>query len=151
MSRLSAPKISAVIALALCFSGCSLTATMLPVEGPLSLQRPVPVLQVKADGILGNSGNISFTMPDGETCRGRWASAAGAGFSVGSATLLSQYGPTVLSGYTISTGEGQNPGQALVTCTKGRTFQIEFVTGAGTAHGFGVGKDNEGNLYRFVF
>jgi hypothetical protein len=59
-------------------TGCALTATMMPVEGPLSQQRPVPVLKVKADGILGGNGKLSFAMPDGEQCAGRWSSAAGA-------------------------------------------------------------------------
>lgn len=131
--------------------GCSLKATMVPVEGPLSHIRPVRVLYVRADGILGNSGDISFVMPDGESCKGRWSSAAGAGLSIGSAGLLSQYGSTYITGYSVSTGTGQNPGQALAVCSKGRTVQLEFVTGAGTAHGFGIGKDNESNIYRFVF
>lgn len=43
------------------------------------------------------------------------------------------------------------PGYALATCSRGRTLQLEFVTGAGTAHGFGIAKDNEGNIFRFVF
>ncbi len=124
---------------------------MVPVEGPLSLLRPVPVLRVRADGILGNSGNISFTMPDGDLCKGRWASAAGAGVTIASASLLTQYGPKYVTGYSVSTGSGQNPGQAIIVCGKGRTIQLEFVTGAGTAHGFGIGKDNEANVYRFVF
>lgn len=51
----------------------------------------------------------------------------------------------------MSTGTGQNPGQAIATCAKGRTLQLEFVTGAGTAHGYGIGKDNDGNIYRSVF
>ncbi len=144
-------KIVYLLLLTLALSGCALTATMVPVEGPLSQQRPAPVIQVKADGIMGNSGNIVFAMPGGETCKGRWSSAAGAEVTVGAASLISQYGSTVLSGYSVSTGRGQNPGQAIATCPQGRTVQLEFVTGAGTAHGFGVGKDNEGNLYRFVF
>lgn len=131
--------------------GCSLNATMIPVEGPFSALRPMPVLRVKVDGIMGNSGKLSFTMPDGDTCQGRWASAAGAGVTVGGGSLISQYGSTYISGYSVSTGWGQNPGQALATCGKGRMFQLEFVTGAGTAHGFGIGKDNEENIYRFVF
>jgi hypothetical protein len=140
-----------LLSLAVTSTGCAMTATMIPVEGPLSQVRPAPVLQVRVDGILGNSGKLSFTMPDGEACNGRWASAAGAGVTVGSAGLLSQYGSMYVSGYSVSTGTGQNPGQALALCSKGRTLQLEFVTGAGTAHGFGIGKDNEGNIYRFVF
>jgi hypothetical protein len=112
---------------------------------------PVPVIEAKADGILGNSGNFSFDMPDGESCRGRWGSAAGSGVSFSSGSLIDQYGTVYLQGYSISPGPGQNPGQALVACDRGRTFQIEFVTGAGTANGFGIGKDNAGNVYRMVF
>lgn len=132
-------------------SSCSLTGMMVPVEGPLSQLQPPPVLNVRADGIMGNSGNVTFAIPDGETCKGRWSSAAGAGVTVGSASLLSQYGSAYLSGYSVSSGTSQNPGQALAVCSKGRSVQLEFVTGAGTAHGFGIAKDNEGNVYRFVF
>ena len=132
-------------------SACSLNATMVSVQGPLSQIRPVPVLSVHVDGIMGNSGNLSFVLPDGDKCKGRWSSAAGAGVTVGSGSLLSQYGSTYISGFSASTGSGQNPGQALAVCDRGRTFQLEFVTGAGTAHGFGIGKDNEENIYRFVF
>jgi hypothetical protein len=132
-------------------SACSLNATLVPVEGPMSQTRPVPVIHAKADGILGNSGNITFAMANGETCKGRWSSAAGAGVTVGSGSLISTYGSAYLSGYRVSTGKGQNPGQALAVCSTGRSLQLEFVTGAGTTHGFGIGKDNEGNVYRFVF
>jgi hypothetical protein len=141
----------AVVILACCATACALTATMVPVEGPMSLLRPVPVLKVHVDGILRNSGNVSFRMPDGDRCRGRWSSAAGANATFASGSLLSQYGTTYVSGYSISTGSGQNPGQAIAVCDNGRTLQIEFVTGAGTAHGFGIAKDNEANIYKLVF
>ena len=132
-------------------SGCSVNATMIPVEGPLSQMRPPPVLNVRVNGVQGSTGALSFQMPDGESCQGRWASAAGSGVSVGQASLLSQYGSTYITCFSISPGRRQNPGQALATCQRGRTLQLEFVTGAGTAHGYGIGKDNEGNVYRFVF
>ena len=147
MERLS------VLVLCLTTIGCSLTATMVPVEGPLSERRPLPVLEVKVDGIMGNSGDLSFTMPDGETCSGRWSSAAGGGdVTVTSGSLVSEYGSAYLSSYSISSdGSGQNPGQAIATCSDGRTVLVEFITGAGTAHGFGIAKDTEENVYRFVF
>ena len=47
------------------------------------------MIQAKADGIMGNSGNVTFAMPDGATCKGRWSSAAGAGVTIGSAGLVS--------------------------------------------------------------
>ena len=132
-------------------SGCGITGTMIPVEGPLSKTRPVPVLQVAIDGILGNSGNLSFNMPGGERCTGKWSSAAGSGVSVNFGGLISKYGAVYGSGVTVSPGRGQNPGQALAVCDSGRTLQLEFVTGAGTASGYGFGKDNQENVYRFVF
>ena len=145
--------VGSVLLVTILCTGCSLTATMVPVAGPLSERRPLPVLQVKVDGIMGNSGDLSFTMPDGETCEGRWSSAAGGGdVTVTSGSLVSEYGTAYLDGYSISSdGSGQNPGQAIAVCSEGRTVLIEFVTGAGTAHGFGIAKDNEDNVYRFVF
>ena len=140
-----------VVVLATISSACSMTAMMIPVEGPMSEVRPVPTLNVFVQGINSNSGKLSFTMPDGDKCAGRWGSAAGSGLTVGAGSLIGQYGSTYLSGFSISAGRGQNPGQALMTCEKGRTVQLEFVTGAGTAHGYGIGKDNEGNIFRFVF
>ena len=71
--------------------------------------------------------------------------------TVGGGSLISQYGSTYLTGYSMSTGSGQNPGRALATCGSGKVFDLEFVTGAGTAHGFGIGKDNDDNIYRFIF
>jgi hypothetical protein len=105
----------------------------------------------RVDGITGNSGKLGVLMPGGDACKGRWSSAAGAGITVGAGSLFSQYGSTYITGYSVSTGHGQNPGQALMVCASGRTIQVEFVTGAGTAHGFGLAKDNEANIYRLVF
>jgi len=131
--------------------GCSTTATLFPVEGPLSEAVPVPQIAATVNGILGNSGSLSLTMPDGESCTGQWSSAAGAGVSTTSGSLLGQYGSVYGTATTVSTGSGQNPGAAILTCDKGRTIQVEFVTGAGTATGFGFAKDNRGNVYRVLF
>jgi len=132
-------------------AACALNATMVPVAGPLSEQKPVPVVKVRADGILGNSGKITFLLPPDDPCEGRWASAAGQDLTIASGNLISQYGATYLNGYSLSTGRGQNPGRALATCKTGRVVDLEFVTGAGTAHGFGIGKDNQQNIFKFVF
>jgi hypothetical protein len=61
--------------------------------------------------------------------------------------LLTQYGATHLSGYSLSS-PGMAPGFGLASCTKGRSFQIEFVS---RGHGFGIAKDTDGNVYRFLF
>ena len=143
------------------FSGCTTTASFYPVEGPLSRERPVPVIVAEANGISGNSGDIFLTMPDGETCKGKWASAAGAGASVGfssltgstigAKSLFNTYGSIYGFSAGMNTGTGQNPGQAMLICNRGRVLQMEFVTGAGTKHGFGLAKDNRGNVYKVVF
>lgn len=146
----SATRLAGVVAFA-ALTGCSMTATMVPVRGPLSQDTPVPVIQVKVKGIWGNSGELSFDLPGGEHCKGRWSSAAGASVTVSSGSLISQYGSTYLSGVSTSSGTGQNPGAALAVCDSGRTVDVEFVTGAGTAHGFGIAKDNRDNIYRLVF
>lgn len=132
-------------------AGCSTTVSMFPVEGPLSEERPVPTIEATADGIMGNSGNISLTMPDGEHCTGKWSSAAGAGIEIESGSLIGTYGSAYGTSTSVSTGTGQNPGQAILTCDQGRTIQLEFVTGAGTANGFGIAKDNEENIYKVLF
>ena len=135
----------------LILNGCATTGTMVPVEGPLSKMTPVPIIQPYADGIWGNTGNMSLTMPDGEQCKGRWSSAAGAGVAMGTGSLISTYGNVYGTGVSVSTGHGQNPGQAILTCDKGTIIHVEFVTGAGTANGFGFAKDNKGNVYRLIF
>ncbi len=140
-----------VFSLLLFISGCSTTATFYPVEGPLSNEQPLPVLTATVNGIAGNTGDMFLEMPDGEKCVGKWSSAAGAGISVGTGSLIGTYGSIYGVGSSISTGTGQNPGQAFLTCDNGRTIQIEFITGAGTANGFGFAKDSKENVYRVLF
>jgi hypothetical protein len=52
---------------------------------------------------------------------------------------------------SITSGGGQNPGRAIATCADGTRFDIEFVTGGGTANGFGFARDTRGNVYRVLF
>lgn len=130
-------------------TGCSLTATLLPVSGPLSLNKPVPTIDAKASGVMGNSGGLSWKMPDGEACKGRWSVIdLTTTESIGGGSLLTNYGSVYLSGYSVTSAAGMNRGYALATCAKGRTFEIEFVS---RGHGYGIAKDSDENIYRFVF
>jgi len=61
----------ALMALTMALSGCA-SARFYPVEGPLSMQKPMPVLKGKISGAF-YSGSMSVTMPDGEACQGHWA------------------------------------------------------------------------------
>jgi hypothetical protein len=72
--------------------GCSSAPNLYPVNGPLSEVKPLPVSRARVDGILGNSGRLALTMPDGERSTGQWSSAACLYASFGSGTLFSQHG-----------------------------------------------------------
>src|SRR5437879_2844331 len=52
--------------------GCRVTGRLYPVQGPLSAQTPTPVLLARLTGAF-SSGGISVVLPDGEVCKGRWA------------------------------------------------------------------------------
>jgi hypothetical protein len=135
----------------LLLSACSTSARLYAVEGPLNAGGPTPPLDVKVDGILGNNGKLSFAKADGVECSGEWSSAAGSGVSVTSGSLIGTYGASYLSAVSVSSGSGQNPGLAFAQCADGTTFDIEFVTGSGTASGFGIARDSAGNIYRLLF
>lgn len=132
-------------------TGCTTTANLYPVEGPLSQQKPFPVLVAHIDGIMGNTGNIKLTMPDGEVCNGKWSSAAGMSVGYGSVNLFSQYGSVFGSGFTVANKPGVNRGEAILVGNNGTLIEIEFYTGSGTANGFGLAKDNHGNIYKVLF
>ena len=140
-------------------AGCSTTAHLYPVEGPLSKQVPLPVLKARADGITGNTGNITLTMPDEEELRGRWSSIAPrqVTFSSGSGAASVQSGMAQAwaqvygSGFSVSNLPGVNRGEAMLTGSKGTVLQVEFFTGSGTANGNGVARDNHGNVFKVIF
>lgn len=138
-------------ALAAVLAGCSTTARLYPVEGPLSSQVPIPVITATVSGITGNNGPIGMTMPDGSTCSGEWSSAAASQVSFGSGSLIGTYGATYFQGVTIGAGKGQNPGRAIANCSDGNQIEVEFVTGAGTATGFGIARDRRANVFRVLF
>lgn len=148
-----------IFAILIILAGCSTTATLYPVEGPLSKEQPLPVLLATAGGIMGNTGNISLTLPDGEYCKGRWSSIApmSVGFPTASAsgtatTGMSSVWSTVYgSGFSVSNLPGVNKGEAMLVGDRGTVIQVEFYTGSGTANGSGVAKDNKGNIFKVLF
>ncbi len=141
INKASLATLSFIIVLTGC-SSLSTTASFYPIEGPLSKVQPLPVLTATADGITGNTGNISLTLPDGEFCKGRWSSIApmSVGFSKvsarGSVTtgMTSAWATVYGSGYSISNLPGVNKGEAMFVCDRGTVIQFEFYTGSGTAN-----------------
>lgn len=72
--------------------------------------------------------------------------------SVTTGSLIGLYGAT--AGFTSATSgnlPGVNRGQAFATCSRGTTVEAEFLTGSGTANGYGIAKDSGGNVYRMLF
>lgn len=132
-------------------SACSTDVSMFPIEGPVTSKRPLPVLVARADGITGNTGNLTMTLADQQTCSGKWSSAAPQFAAVASTSLFSQYGNA--AGLSVIAGNmpGVNRGEAFLTCSRGTTVQAEFYTGSGTANGYGVAKDSDGNVYKMLF
>lgn len=140
-------------------AGCSTTATLFPVEGPLSKQVPLPMLQARVDGITGNTGDISMELPDGDKCLGKWSSIApqSVGFSTGAALgagrtpLGPAWGRVFGAGFSVANVPGVNRGEAMLACASGTVIQVEFFTGSGTANGSGVAQDNVGNTFKVLF
>jgi hypothetical protein len=152
-------KVLASASFAVLLAACSTTATLYPVDGPLSKQRPLPVLTATVDGIMGNTGGISMTLPDGERCTGKWSSIApmSVGFSTASASGTATNGMTSVwttvygSGFSVRNLPGVNKGEAMLVGDRGTVIQVEFYTGSGTANGSGVAQDNKGNIYKVLF
>ena len=46
---------------------------------------------------------------------------------------------------------GVNRGQAMSFCESGKSIEAEFLTGSGTANGYGVAVDSNGNIYKLLF
>lgn len=152
-------KVLTVLAIAGASTACSTTATLYPVDGPLSQQQPLPVLTATVDGIMGNTGGISLLLPDGERCIGKWSSIApmsvgySTAFASGSAAngLASAWATVYGSGFSVRNVPGVNKGEAILVGNRGTVIRVEFFTGSGTANGNGVAKDNEGNTYKVLF
>ena len=152
-------RILLAIGLLLGLVGCSVTATLFPVSGPMTKQSPLPVLKAKVMGVMGNTGDIKLVMPDGEVCEGKWSSIAPTSSSVafGSATgsvssgLNSAWGTVYGSGFTMANKAGINRGEAVMVGNRGTVVQVEFYTGSGTANGTGVALDNKGNTFKVLF
>ncbi len=148
-----------VLILVITLTGCSTSANLYPVEGPLSKISPLPILIAKVEGILGNSGNISMSTADGESFTGKWSviSPMTSVFSSGSVNantttgLASVWTSVYGSGYSVANVGGVNSGQGMLIGNMGTVIEIEFRVGSGTSSGTGVAKDNKGNIFRVLF
>lgn len=102
--------------------GCSTTAILTPIEGPIS-QTGAPAISAKVNGIVGNSGTIETTLPSGEVCKGDWVA--------------------VRDGYQGSIVSGVARGD------RGTVIDFEMRADS-SARAVGTAKDNRGNKYRVI-
>lgn len=130
-----------------------------PVSGPLSKVSPLPVVKMKIEGVTGNSGPVSLTLPSGEFCKGRWSvtaprmggvvsTSASARVSSGLETAFVEMNGT---SYVSVAKPGVNKGQAVLVGEKGAIIECAFLVGSGTASGYGTAVDNRGNVYKVLF
>ena len=141
----------ASVSAALVLAGCTTSVTLYPIEGPLALQRPLPVVVATVNSVQDNTGSITMTLPKDETCTGKWSSAAPQMAAVTTTSLFGRYGAAAGFGMLTGPAPGVNRGEAFVACAQGTTLQAEFFTGSGTANGYGVAKDSNGNIYKMLF
>ena len=137
---------------------CSTSVSLFPISGPYAQAKQIQPIIAKADGIMGNSGKISLTLPSGEVCNGMWSSVAptSASANIGvasvglSSNMASAWGTAYGTSFSIGNSASVNRGEAMLVCDKGISMQIEFFTGSGTANGYGVAKDSNGNIYKVL-
>ena len=137
---------------------CSTSVSLFPISGPYAQAKQIQPIIAKADGIMGNNGKISLTLPSGEVCDGVWSSVAptSVSTSVGmgtiglSSSMASAWGTAYGSSFSVGNSATVNRGEAMLTCDKAISMQIEFFTGSGTANGYGVAKDSNGNIYKVL-
>lgn len=96
-----------------------------------------------------------MAMPDGEEGKGRWAVVApqstSATTSLYTGNMHSIWASVYGTSFTTQNLAGVNRGEAMVIGNKGRIIEVEFFVGSGTASGYGVAKDNKGNVYKLIF
>ena len=147
--------------------GCTGKVQFYPVQGPLSEQKPLPVLTAKATGAF-RSGDFSVVLSDGEVCKGRWAQVRPTKVSKDAITATVATTDDMSSVWDTVYGQGfyvahvlgaQLYVQAVLTGDRGTVVHVELYRPEGghvgsetsTGTGKGVAKDNKGNIYKLVF
>lgn len=141
--------IGILTALSACGSGT--TMQLYPTAGPLSMETPPPVVVAQASNETGNSGELTFRLPDRTKCEGTWTSVAPRVQSNVRGIDLSLRG---LGGKLSKSSEsvgGINRGEIYAICRDGTIMQGHFAMGSGTTSGSGTATDTRGNTYKLLF
>ena len=145
--------------------GCSHTARLYPVQGPLSAQTPSPVLVGKITGAF-NSGDLSVKLSDGELCKGRWsvvhppqvAKGENAAVAPASNGMPAAWDAVYGQGFYVSHVLGTRlHAQAQLAGDKGTVLNVEMYRSTEEhaanipASIKGVALDNKENIYKVAF
>jgi hypothetical protein len=144
--------------------GCSATARLYPVQGPLSTQTPLPVFLAKMTG-KPNSGTITAMLNSGEACKGHWQVIPRAKAAKGATTatypsdnnMSAEWDAVYGTGFYVAHVLGQKLYvRTVLTGNQGTVLNAEMYrpdTHDDVALGSikGVAKDNKNNLYKIAF
>ncbi len=145
-----------LLLLTACFGVLS-SATLVPVAGPL-LGAHAAALKVLMSGALTGQGTLQLTMPGGEIVRGEFQTLTGYSNSTDFGERSADVGPMVVTrdDWKAAYGSGMDVGEKIHGLlsgagNKGTLLIGEYIVDPMEGHGFGVAKDNRGNLYRLTF
>jgi len=126
----------------------SFTGTGVAVEGPASQENPKPLNLTFSWNGTGH-GTLKILMPDGEICEGKYSTVPEDKqlFTSGSIFTKNDYARFFGNSYLI---ENKQYGQAILFGNNGTVITGEYYVGHSN-HGYGLGKDNKGNTYKFIF
>lgn len=141
-------------------TGCYVNGRLYPVQGPLSAQAPPPIFSARMSGALF-SGNLTIVLADHEVCTGTWGMVSRKPTAGNTSTTKAT--PDLSSAWDAVYGQGFYTSHILgarlhvqseLTGNKGTILHVELYrpdTQEGINEIKGVGKDNNGNLYKLVF
>lgn len=143
-------------ALLACISqGVIRAGNLVPATGPLAQSGAQP-LRIVFNGAASGSGSFQVALPGGEAIQGNYATMSS--FSTEAATGSQVPGQIVITGadWQALYGNpdamlGQISGQGAGSGDRGTILKIQYVVDAMDNRGFGVAKDNRGNIYRLRF
>lgn len=108
-------------------------------EGPYS---GIANLRVTSSSYSGNSSGTLSGNADWDTSDGQF----------GSVNYLGNiYQSTYGRSFSQTLEPGQIPIQAMMITNKGRRLELIAAVGSGTNHGYGIAKDNLGNVFKVIF
>ena len=148
-------------------AGCSATARLYPIQGPLSTQTPPPVYVAKMTGAFA-SGDFSATLNDTEICKGRWAQVSRPKASIDTAAAATnppaenmsvEWDTVYGQGFYVAHVLGARLyAKAVLTGDKGTVLNVELYKPDVPDHNNspaatirGVAKDNHDNVYKVAF